>query len=437
MSSTSDFIIENGVLKKYVGNATNVIVPDSSTKIEASAFWGCGEVKTIRLPDSIESIDSNAFYLCSKLKTINLPEKVERLENETFWGCKKLQDIVLPAKLKYIGFQAFHQCVSLKNVVIPEPVELVDKEAFRKCSKLETITILGTPKLEKDCLRQSNAALITCKLPVSKISGLALKHQAVLGWIKCVNMPVVIATEVDASLKKYMSTIFDAVVEDIVADRMLLPQLISRKALSIDQIDALLTRLAGDPESVSMLLAYKNGTYSAEEVVENEDKKVEKMLRKPTAAEIKKLWAIKEETDGTITLVTYKGAERDILVPSRIGKKPVTKIGYECFADTLYYGESGRNIPNRDERLLIETIEIPEGITSIERNAFYKCISLTTIKIPQSVSYIYKTEAYGGVWRPGETTSPFCGCPNLTIHAPAGSYTETYAKENNIPFVAE
>jgi len=25
----------------------------------------------------------------------------------------------------------------------------------------------------------------------------------------------------------------------------------------------------------------------------------------------------------------------------------------------------------------------------------------------------------------------------MTIHAPAGSYVETYAKENNFPFVAE
>ena len=28
-------------------------------------------------------------------------------------------------------------------------------------------------------------------------------------------------------------------------------------------------------------------------------------------------------------------------------------------------------------------------------------------------------------------------CPNLTIHAPAGSYAEKYTKENNIPFAAE
>ena len=31
----------------------------------------------------------------------------------------------------------------------------------------------------------------------------------------------------------------------------------------------------------------------------------------------------------------------------------------------------------------------------------------------------------------------FAGCGSLTIHAPAGSYAEQYAKENNIPFVAE
>jgi len=31
----------------------------------------------------------------------------------------------------------------------------------------------------------------------------------------------------------------------------------------------------------------------------------------------------------------------------------------------------------------------------------------------------------------------FDGCTNMTIHAPAGSYVETYAKENNFPFVAE
>ena len=31
----------------------------------------------------------------------------------------------------------------------------------------------------------------------------------------------------------------------------------------------------------------------------------------------------------------------------------------------------------------------------------------------------------------------FSGCKALTIHAPAGSYAEQFAKEYSIPFVAE
>jgi hypothetical protein len=41
---------------------------------------------------------------------------------------------------------------------------------------------------------------------------------------------------------------------------------------------------------------------------------------------------------------------------------------------------------------------------------------------------------YSGVATIGDYV--FEECP-VSIYAPAGSYAETYAKENNIPFVAE
>ena len=46
------------------------------------------------------------------------------------------------------------------------------------------------------------------------------------------------------------------------------------------------------------------------------------------------------------------------------------------------------------------------------------------VVIPESVTVI------------GEKAFSFCA-NNLTIHAPAGSYAEQYAKEHNIPFVSE
>ena len=66
---------------------------------------------------------------------------------------------------------------------------------------------------------------------------------------------------------------------------------------------------------------------------------------------------------------------------------------------------------------------IPEHIAEIESWAFHGCVNLQSVMIHAGVTKIHKTA--------------FAECPALTIHAPAGSYAETYAKENNIPFVAE
>ena len=71
---------------------------------------------------------------------------------------------------------------------------------------------------------------------------------------------------------------------------------------------------------------------------------------------------------------------------------------------------------------------IPNGVTSIGTAAFKHCGNMKKIKIPESVIAIKKY--YSG-------EHAFSESPDLTIHAPAGSYAEQYAKENNIPFVAE
>jgi hypothetical protein len=71
----------------------------------------------------------------------------------------------------------------------------------------------------------------------------------------------------------------------------------------------------------------------------------------------------------------------------------------------------------------LEEVVLPSTLHEIDYGAFYGCAGLTVVRIPANVTEI-------GKW-------VFQDCKNLTVYAPAGSYAETYAKENNIPCVAE
>ena len=88
---------------------------------------------------------------------------------------------------------------------------------------------------------------------------------------------------------------------------------------------------------------------------------------------------------------------------------------------------------------------IPEGVINIGEEAFGHCTNLSVITIPQSLVSIGKyafTEcsALKALKLTKNITSigggAFRSC-RLTIYAPAGSYSEEYAKKRGIPFVAE
>ena len=51
--SDNDFVIKNGVLKKYTGQDSEVIIPKGVTKIWNAAFFGCDKTRSIIIPDSV------------------------------------------------------------------------------------------------------------------------------------------------------------------------------------------------------------------------------------------------------------------------------------------------------------------------------------------------------------------------------------------------
>ena len=190
------------------------------------------------------------------------------------------------------------------------------------------------------------------------------------------------------------------------------------------------------------------------------------------------------EDDGTVTLTRYSGTDTDIVIPQSIDGKMVTSIGWSAFSDcsgltsisipegvtsiggSAFEGCSGlttikvdsnnkkydsRNncnaIIDKETNTLIAGCKntiIPEGVTSIGWSAFSGCSGLTSITIPEGVTSIGwgAFEGCSGLTSiniPKGVTSiesfAFYDCDDLTIYGTAGSYVETYAKEESIPFV--
>lgn len=111
----SEFVIDrDGIIKAYLGNEANIVVPDVVNGIEPRQIgpqvFSNSNIETITLPDTIESLGDDAFSNTNlKLVTAN---GIENLDKRCFYGCSKLADIDL-SKVRYIGSEALYGCKSL------------------------------------------------------------------------------------------------------------------------------------------------------------------------------------------------------------------------------------------------------------------------------------------------------------------------------------
>ncbi len=181
----------DGVIFRYEGNATNLIIPaklgkttlkkiyeqafalkenilisvtlpDTITEIGASAFAGITSLKSIKLPSGLKIIDGDAFAECTSLKDVVIPNGVKTIGMGAFYDCKSLTEINIPQSVTSIGFSAFQDTsitaisipsgitniaaaafanTKLKSVIIPKTIKSIDSMAFYGCKDLTSIEI--------------------------------------------------------------------------------------------------------------------------------------------------------------------------------------------------------------------------------------------------------------------------------------------------------
>ncbi len=130
--------------------------------------------------------------------------------------------------------------------------------------------------------------------------------------------------------------------------------------------------------------------------------------------------------DGTAAVAEYHGSSAEITIPSEFNKCRVAAV-----SDKVFLNNS-----------TVKSVVIPETVTAIGAYAFSGCTNLEAVSIPDSVTAIKAATFYGctnlrKVEIPASVTriapNAFVGS-SAVIVGEKGSYAESFASENGIPF---
>ena len=411
-------------------NLQSISIPDSVTTIGNSAFYGCSNLQSISIPDSVTSIGYSAFYWCSNLQSISIPDSVTSIGYSTFYKCSNLQSITIPDSVTSIGNGAFFNCDNLQNITIPDSVTSIGDSAFSYCSNLQSISISDSVttiynNAFSGC--ENLQSIYAPKMAIERFGSPVTKRAAAFGYLQ--NPDLFTDFEIAERYKKHAIGQRKKFLPDIFKNDMVasLAFYAEEKKITAANFETEYLNPATEAnaiECVAFLLDWQNKNISLKDV----EKQFEKELMKDpyNVADMKKLWSYEKLEDGTLRLTSYKGAETEVNIPPYIGKSVVSRLGDCVFGDET---AKGTNKPESIRKNLaqIESIFIGDNIKEIGANAFKGCEGLKKITIPDSVTTIGTYAFYGC-----KNLQSICGVPGSYAEA----YAKAYAKEKDILFTA-
>ena len=136
---------------------TSLHLPERLEALGAEAFTFC-PLTEFRISQGIQMLDY-AVLAYTLIREIVIPESVTEINNSAFYKCEHLQKVVLPKTLQSIWEKAFCYCRSLTEIEIPAEVWNITDDVFEGCTNLRRI-ILHSKAIDSLCWVPEGVELI-------------------------------------------------------------------------------------------------------------------------------------------------------------------------------------------------------------------------------------------------------------------------------------
>lgn len=103
-----EWIMEQNIIKGYIGREKSLEIPEGVTEIGDGAFAGCDFLEEIRFPRSLQVVGERAFENCTALREVNLPYGVCSVGHYAFRGCTGLERVAFPRRDIRLGHSLFY-----------------------------------------------------------------------------------------------------------------------------------------------------------------------------------------------------------------------------------------------------------------------------------------------------------------------------------------
>lgn len=385
----------------YARSLTGITLPASLRTIGAFAFESCTGLKSVRIPAGVTSLPMGVFSYCDQLSNVTFAEGLTSIGENAFDGCVSLIHLRLPRSLTEIGYHAFAGCSALETLYIPQETARINPNAFVNEYGFEPNT---------------SANLVLIGFPGSAAESVA--EQAGLTFDD-------VSLWCDASELYYepceggmMITYYSGTANDLV-----LPTYLNEQPVVAVGVDSFY-----DCSSLTSVVLPRR----LETILNSAFSYCPNLVRVEFPSSLKRI----------DYYAFYRCNLEEISLPSSL-----TTLGYNAFDSNLNlrHASFGSGLSYVDETALtdclaLETLEIAsagcvsgyrdlpnlravmlgDGVHSVLGGSFVNCPALRDVYLSSAVISI--------------APDAFSGVNQLTIHASAGSYGESFAREHGYRF---